>query len=87
MYNLRSQWAPRSSPRGFGNRGNSLKSRLKHIKGILIEVNNNFHEQAKESQLALSQAGLTQVEKHHSDMIANTNLGLHNTFNQIWSRY
>lgn len=60
---------------------------LKHIKGILIEVNNNFHEQAEESQLALSQAGLTQVEKHHSDVIANSNLGLHNTLNQIWSRY
>jgi FkbM family methyltransferase len=59
---------------------------LKQIKGILIEVNDDFHEQSDQCQSLLTDAGLILKEKRHSDMIAGSTTGFQNSFNQIWAR-
>ena len=57
---------------------------MKHVKGILIEINDNFEEQAVNSARYLIEAGLTLKEKRHSDMFENS---IHqHTYNQIWHR-
>lgn len=57
---------------------------LRQVKGIHIEVNNDFREQAEQCQRLLSEAGLVLKEKRHSEMIENSPSGFHNTFNQSW---
>lgn len=59
---------------------------LNGLKGILIEVNDDFHEQADQCQSLLTKAGLVLKEKRHSEMIATSASGFHNTYNQIWVR-
>lgn len=59
---------------------------LAHVQGVLIEVNDDFHEQAAQCSLCLTQAGLSLVEKKHSDMIAGNTNGFQNSYNQIWQR-
>lgn len=59
---------------------------LHGIKGILIEVNDDFHEQAEQCRKLLSEAGLVLVEKCHSEMIASSTAGFQNSYNQIWAR-
>ena len=59
---------------------------LQGIKGILIEVNDDFHEQADQCQSLLTEAGLMLKEKRHSDMIAASTSGFQNSYNQIWVR-
>lgn len=59
---------------------------LQNIKGILIEVNDDFHEQAEQCQLLLTEAGLVLKEKRHSDVIAASTSGFQNSYNQIWVR-
>ena len=59
---------------------------LSHIKGILIEVNDDFREQADTCRNLLLAAGLTMTEKLHSEMIATSKSGFQNSYNQIWSR-
>lgn len=59
---------------------------LAGIKGILIEVNDAFNEQAQQCQNLLSQAGLKLLEKRQSEMVSNSTSGFQNAFNQIWSR-
>lgn len=59
---------------------------LRDIKGMLIEVNDDFHEQAEQCQKLLSEAGLILTEKGHSEMIANSTTGFQNSYNQIWAR-
>ena len=59
---------------------------LKKIKGILIEVNDDFHEQAIQCELLLSKAGLVLKDKLHSEYVASSNAGFQNSFNQIWVR-
>ncbi len=62
------------------------KAILSHINAILIEINDDFHEQADQCRDILTECGLTLKEKRHSDMIgANTN-GFQNSYNQIWVR-
>lgn len=63
--------------------GHSVLSR---VKGIHIEVNDDFHEQADQCQRLLSEAGLVLKEKQHSEMIANSPSGFQHTFNQSWVR-
>lgn len=59
---------------------------LQGIKGILIEINDDFHEQAEQCQQLLSRAGLVLKEKRHSEMIATNTQGFQNSYNQIWIR-
>ena len=59
---------------------------LQDIKSILIEVNDDFHEQADQCQSLLTKAGLVLKEKRHSEMIAASASGFQNTYNQIWIR-
>lgn len=59
---------------------------LQDIKGILIEINDDFHEQAAQCRKLLSEAGLVLKEKRHSEMFESSTSGFQNTYNQIWMR-
>lgn len=59
---------------------------LQNIKGILIEVNDAFQEQASLCQLLLTNAGLVLKEKRLSDMVSESTVGFQNAYNQIWVR-
>jgi FkbM family methyltransferase len=59
---------------------------LSKIQVILVEINDDFVEQAGKSKEALERAGLTFVEKRHSEMIEISTSGFQHTFNQIWVR-
>lgn len=59
---------------------------LRSVKGMLIEVNDDFHEQAEQCHKLLSEAGLVLKEKRNSEMIANSTTGFQNCYNQIWIR-
>lgn len=59
---------------------------LAQVKGILVEVNDDFHEQAEQCKKLLSDAGLVLKNKLHSEMIGNSKTGFQNTYNQIWFR-
>lgn len=59
---------------------------LQGAKGVLIEVNDDFHAQAKQCQRLLNEAGLVLREKRHSEMIASSTTGFQNSYNQIWVR-
>lgn len=59
---------------------------LAEVTGVLIEVNDDFLDQAERCQALLSQVGLVLVEKRHSDLVANSKAGFQNSFNQIWTR-
>lgn len=54
---------------------------LSKVKGVLIEINEEFTKQSVDSFKYLSEAGLELVEKRHSEMFTNTIV-----FNQIWRR-
>lgn len=59
---------------------------LLRIKGILIEINDDFNEQAEHCYKLLSEAGLVLKEKRHSEIIENSTAGFQNSYNQIWIR-
>ena len=59
---------------------------LKQIKGILVEINDDFEEQAGLAKKLLESAGLELLEKKHSQLMENSTAGFVNTFNQIWTR-
>lgn len=59
---------------------------LNNIKQILIEINDDFVEQANDCRNILTEAGLTLLEKRHSDMFTDNALGFQNSYNQIWAR-
>jgi hypothetical protein len=59
---------------------------LSQVKQVLIEVNDDFHEQSEQCHSLLTKAGLILKEKRHSDMISNATLEWQNTYNQIWVR-
>jgi FkbM family methyltransferase len=59
---------------------------LTHVRGILIEVNDDFHEQADQVRELLTQAGLVLKEKRHSELIGASTSGFAQSFNQIWGR-
>ncbi len=62
------------------------KSVLQNINEILIEVNDDFLEQAAVCRTLLTQAGLVLKEKRHSENIAGNTHGFQNCYNQIWIR-
>ena len=57
---------------------------LSQVKGMLVEINDDFTEQAEQSKKALESAGLTLMEKRHSEMFEGTKFS--NSYNQIWAR-
>jgi FkbM family methyltransferase len=57
---------------------------LSQVKGMLVEINDDFTEQAKQSKKTLEYAGLTLMEKRHSEMFEGTKFS--NSYNQIWVR-
>jgi FkbM family methyltransferase len=57
---------------------------LSQIKEIIIEVNDDFIEQAEQCHSLLKEAGLVLKEKRHSDIIAASTVGFQNSYNQIW---
>lgn len=59
---------------------------LNTIKGILIEVNDDFIDQAEQCKTLLTNAGLKLKEKRHSDEIDNSESEFQNVYNQIWVR-
>ena len=59
---------------------------IKKVKEILVEVNDDFRDQADQCDHLLSKAGLKLREKRHSDIIANSTSGFANSYNQIWAR-
>lgn len=57
---------------------------LAGVKQVLVEINDNFSEQAEQAAALLSQSGLVLKDKRHSEMIESGNF--RSTFNQIWHR-
>ena len=57
---------------------------LKGIQGIHVEINDDFAEQAEVSKKLLEEAGLTLLEKRHSEMFEGSKF--QNLFNQTWIR-
>ncbi len=60
---------------------------LKQVKGVLIEVNDDFKEQADQCAFLLNQSGLVLKEKRNSEMISSSTTGFSKCFNQIWVRH
>jgi FkbM family methyltransferase len=58
---------------------------LKRVRGISIEVNDAFADQAFHCRRLLEAAGLHFVSKAHSEMIENI-ASVRQTFNQVWVR-
>jgi FkbM family methyltransferase len=59
---------------------------LKKVKGLLIEVNDDFEEQASQCKELLQEAGLTLKEKRHGDIFEENASLFKNCYNQIWAR-
>lgn len=57
---------------------------LKNIKSVLIEINDDFEEQAVNSVRYLREAGLVVKAKRHANMFDHS--PYKNSFNQIWHR-
>jgi FkbM family methyltransferase len=57
---------------------------LKNVKGMLIEINEEFEKQATESARYLSEAGLVLHAKRHAEMFDDS--ALRYVYNQIWRR-
>lgn len=57
---------------------------LKSVKSVLVEINDNFDVQAKESEVTLAKAGFTMREKRHADFCDHLESNAKYTFNQIW---
>jgi FkbM family methyltransferase len=58
---------------------------LSHVREVLIEVNDDFTEQAQQCAALLAEAGLRLEQKRQSAIIAASD-GYQHTFNQIWTR-
>lgn len=57
---------------------------LRHVKGVLIEINDEFEKQAVDSARYLTDAGLVLKAKRHAEMFENS--AFKNSYNQIWQR-
>jgi FkbM family methyltransferase len=60
---------------------------LRGIKGILIEVNDDFQEHAAQCRQWLNAAGLELEGKHHPKILGALTTDFHNSCNQIWVRH
>jgi FkbM family methyltransferase len=59
---------------------------LRAVKGILVEINDNFATQASDASRYLQEAGLTLRAKKHAAIFDSAPTSAKYTFNQIWSR-
>ena len=59
---------------------------LDKVKGVLVEINDDFKEQSEKSKHYLENAGLVFKKKLHSEIIEKSTAGFANSFNQIWIR-
>lgn len=59
---------------------------LQNVKGVIIEVNDAFVDQAEQCQKLLKQCGMSLKEKRHSEIIAGSTFGFQHSYNQIWVR-
>ena len=59
---------------------------LAGVKEVLIEVNDDFKEQADQVAAHLTKAGLVLKEKRQSELIASSTAGFANSYDQIWGR-
>jgi len=57
---------------------------LDKVKGILIEINDNFTEQSENANLILKEAGFLLIEKRHEDAFSSGQAKY--TYNQIWAK-
>ena len=57
---------------------------IKNVKGLLIEINDNFAEQSENANLILKEAGFSFIEKRHEDTFSFGPAKY--TFNQIWKK-
>jgi len=57
---------------------------LRGIKSIIIEINDDFVQQAEDAKMFLKQAGLELKYKKQNKLVEHTEFK--NTFNQIWER-
>ena len=57
---------------------------LSQVSEVLVEVNDDFQEQAEQCSRLLTQAGLELKDKQHSEIVESSEY--QNTFNQIWKR-
>ena len=62
------------------------ESVLQKTQGILLEINDDYREQAELSNRLLKEAGLVLLAKRSSEQIKNSTSGFQNTYNQIWGR-
>jgi FkbM family methyltransferase len=58
---------------------------LKRVRGVQIEINDAFENQAQESRHLLEATGLHFVSKSHSELIDGSQ-AFNRTFNQVWAR-
>ncbi|MBV9723641.1 MAG: FkbM family methyltransferase [Gammaproteobacteria bacterium] len=59
---------------------------LRRVRGILVEINDEFALQAEGARRCLREAGLTLYEKTHADYFDRMPGAARHTFNQIWAR-
>ena len=59
---------------------------LSKTKSLLVEINDNFLDQANQVSKYLTQAGFTLKEKSHADYFDTLDTAAKTTYNQIWSR-
>jgi len=59
---------------------------LQRIRGILVEINDKFEEQAREAAKHLAAAGLRLQSKRHAPVFDTASTDARHTFNQIWTR-
>ncbi len=57
---------------------------LRQVRGVLIEINDEFETQAVDSTRYLTGAGLALKAKRHAEMFENS--AYRNSYNQIWDR-
>lgn len=62
------------------------ESVLRGVREVLIEVNDDFTEQAEGCERLLKGAGLTMKHKLRSELTESSVHGFENTYNQIWVR-
>ena len=58
---------------------------LQRVTGILIEINEDFTEQLRNSDKYLTRAGLSMTDKRHFEVVAGS--VFQPIFNQIWTRH
>tara|TARA_B100001057_G_C22768808_1_gene918738 strand:+ start:12 stop:854 length:843 start_codon:yes stop_codon:yes gene_type:complete len=63
----------------------SFGQNIKHIKSVLIEVNDNFVSQKNDIESFLINNNFKLIKKEQSELIKNFPKTFHNSYNQIWN--